>query len=171
MSALSWRWSFRRRGSASSEEKKGSSDDEWIMEEFGVTEQLCEFVSGFNVSTFKDFPLQDRSEEPISATVTSTVRKDLTEWQERHASLVLSKVKEISQLRYTLCPRLLKEQQFWRIYFLLVKTYVTPYEIRALQKAKIKKISSEDNISAKKSGIEVEMIESKNPSGSSLLTQ
>ena len=53
----------------------------------------------------------------------------------------------------------------------LLLNFLVRYEIRALQKAKIKKISSEDDISAKTSGIEVEMIESKNSSGSSLLTQ
>ena len=31
---------------------------------------------------------------------------------------------EISQLRYMLCPRHLKESQFWRIYFKLVKSHV-----------------------------------------------
>lgn len=31
---------------------------------------------------------------------------------------------ELSQLRYRLCPGHLKEQQFWRIYFMLVKSYV-----------------------------------------------
>ncbi|KAJ0972421.1 hypothetical protein J5N97_020380 [Dioscorea zingiberensis] len=169
MSALFSRWPFRRRGSVSSEEKKGSSDKR-IMEEFGVTEQLCELIRGFNANTFKDFPLQDHLEEQSSAASTSNVRKDLSVWQERHASLVLSNVKEISQLRYTLCPRHLKEQEFWRIYFLLVRTHVTPYEIRAVQKAKIKKINSEDNVSSssKTSSIDVEMIEVNNLSGSSL---
>ncbi|KAK9006880.1 hypothetical protein V6N11_019211 [Hibiscus sabdariffa] len=43
----------------------------------------------------------------------SNVRKDLSDWQERHAVLVLSKVKELSQLRFKLCPRHLKEENFW----------------------------------------------------------
>nr|GEY09377.1 BSD domain-containing protein [Tanacetum cinerariifolium] len=35
---------------------------------------------------------------------------------------------EISKLRYELCPRFMKERKFWRIYFILVNSHVTPYE-------------------------------------------
>ncbi|KAA8550635.1 hypothetical protein F0562_002319 [Nyssa sinensis] len=50
-------------------------------------------------------------------TNSGNVGKDLSDWQERHAPLVLSEVKEMSQLRFRLCPRHLKERQFWRIYY------------------------------------------------------
>lgn len=33
-------------------------------------------------------------------------------------------LQELSQLRFKLCPRLLKEEQFWRIYFQLVRNLV-----------------------------------------------
>lgn len=62
------------------------------------------------------------------ATVGSNVRKDLNEFQEKHATLVLTTVKEISRLRYELCPRSMKERHFWKIYFTLVNTHVAPYE-------------------------------------------
>ncbi|KAG6412322.1 hypothetical protein SASPL_124998 [Salvia splendens] len=51
----------------------------------------------------------------------SNIRQDLTEWQEKHAKLVLLTVKEVSKLRYQLCPRVMKERKFWRIFFILVK--------------------------------------------------
>jgi hypothetical protein len=51
---------------------------------------------------------------------------DLTGWQERHAVLVLSKAKELAKIRYDLCPRHMKDKQFWRIYFLLAKSYTSP---------------------------------------------
>ncbi|KAG8379350.1 hypothetical protein BUALT_Bualt07G0079200 [Buddleja alternifolia] len=68
----------------------------------------------------------------------SNVRQDLTEWQERHAKLVLLNVKEISKLRYQLCPRIMKERKFWRIYFILVKSHVEPYEKRYMEDFKLK---------------------------------
>ncbi|XP_042482397.1 uncharacterized protein LOC122062821 [Macadamia integrifolia] len=133
-------------------------------EEFGVTEQLKNFVKSFSVDTFKNFPLQDDQRTVDNAgdsapTTSSNVQKDLSEWQERHAIIVLSRVKEISQLRYILCPRYLKERQFWRIYFKLVKDYVAPYEIRAIQRAKLKRMGMEDGTSLSTSAYEVEMAE------------
>ncbi|KAJ9568336.1 hypothetical protein OSB04_004302 [Centaurea solstitialis] len=63
----------------------------------------------------------------------SNVRQDLTKWQEIHAKHVLSTVKEISKLRYELCPRVMRERKFWRIYFILVNSHVTPYEKRYME--------------------------------------
>ncbi|XP_038985793.1 uncharacterized protein LOC103716016 [Phoenix dactylifera] len=141
-----------------------------ISRNSGVTEQLCNFIKGFSIDTFKTFPLQD--DRPVdfvfgSAPSTATnVRKELTEWQERHATLVLSKVKEIAQLRYILCPRHLKEKQFWRIYFLLVKSYVASYEMRAIQKEKIKMMGMDNEKAVNRTMVEVEMIDAKNGSSS-----
>ncbi|XP_010257918.1 PREDICTED: uncharacterized protein LOC104597864 [Nelumbo nucifera] len=107
------------------------------LEKFGVTQELREFVKGITINTFQDFPIEDEPEIPDVPTV-SNVRKDLTEWQERHATLVLSTVKEISRLRYQLCPRHMKERKFWRIYFILVSSHVTPYEKRYMEELKLK---------------------------------
>ncbi|KAG6404083.1 hypothetical protein SASPL_136322 [Salvia splendens] len=68
----------------------------------------------------------------------SNIQQDLTEWQEKHAKLVLLTVKEVSKLRYQLCPREMKERKFWRIYFLLVNSHVAPYEQRYHDDVKIK---------------------------------
>ncbi|XP_043703025.1 uncharacterized protein LOC122653147 isoform X2 [Telopea speciosissima] len=95
------------------------------LEKFGVTDDLREFVKGITLGTFQDFPMEDEPETADVLTV-SNVRQDLTEWQARHATLVLSTVKEISRLRYDLCPRLMKEKKFWRIYFVLVNSHVAP---------------------------------------------
>jgi hypothetical protein len=70
--------------------------------------------------------LDESSEVSDLETSASNVRKDLSEWQERHATLVLGSVKQISKLRYELCPRVMKERRFWRIYFTLVSTHVAP---------------------------------------------
>ncbi|KAL1823573.1 hypothetical protein DCAR_0311495 [Daucus carota subsp. sativus] len=110
------------------------------LETFGVTEELREFVKDITINTFKDFPIQDDSEVSDIPTV-SNIRQDLTKWQEVHAKLVLSTVKEISKLRYELCPRVMKERMFWRIYFILVNNHVAPYEKRYNEDAK--RISAE----------------------------
>ncbi|MBA0674213.1 hypothetical protein Goari_015823, partial [Gossypium aridum] len=67
-------------------------EQEKELESFGINEELRDFVKGITLSTFQDFPLPDDS--PMSDVPTiSNVRQDLTEWQEKHAKLVLSTVK------------------------------------------------------------------------------
>lgn len=107
------------------------------LESFGITDDLREFVKGITITTFRDFPLQDDTELSDVPAI-SNVRQDLTEWQEKHASLVLSTVKEISRLRYELCPRAMKDRKFWRIYFILVNNHIAPYEIKYMEDAKRK---------------------------------
>ncbi|XP_030455422.1 uncharacterized protein LOC115676621 [Syzygium oleosum] len=115
-------------GSAAAAPPKEEEAEEGAdLEKFGITDELREFVTEINVTTFRDFPLPDDSEMSDVPTV-SNVRQDLTEFQEKHAKLVLSSVKEISKLRYELCPRIMKERKFWRIYFILVNSHVAPYE-------------------------------------------
>ncbi|KAL2465069.1 BSD domain-containing protein [Abeliophyllum distichum] len=112
--------------------KKGNEVD---LEKYGVTDELREFAKGITISTFQEFPLEDDS-EISDFTMVSNVRQDLNEWQEKHAKLVLSTVKEISKLRYELCPRVMKERKFWRIYFILVNSHVAPYEKKYMEDLK-----------------------------------
>ncbi|KEH32060.1 putative BSD domain-containing protein [Medicago truncatula] len=107
------------------------------FESFGITDELRDFVKGITVTTFRDFPLQDDT-ELFDVPAVSNIRQDLTEWQEKHANLVLSTVKEISKLRYELCPHVMKERKFWRIYFILVNNHIAPYENWYMQDAKLK---------------------------------
>ncbi|XP_042453885.1 uncharacterized protein LOC122038291 isoform X2 [Zingiber officinale] len=109
------------------------------LDRFGVTQELKEFVQGLQISTFRDFPMQDEPEPDISTIpAASNVRQDLNEWQARHATLVLSTVKEISKFRYELCPRYMKERKFWHIYFSLVDSHVAPYEKTFMEESKKK---------------------------------
>ncbi|VFQ84377.1 unnamed protein product [Cuscuta campestris] len=108
------------------------------LERFGVTDDLREFIKGITMNTFQDFPLQDISEMSAIPTV-SNVCQDLNKFQEKHAKLVLSSVKEISKLRYALCPRVMRERTFWKIYFILVKSHVDPFEKRyIMEEAELK---------------------------------
>ncbi|KAL1218503.1 hypothetical protein V5N11_001671 [Cardamine amara subsp. amara] len=118
---------------------------------FGITDDLREFVKGLTSATFQAFPEQDESSEvsDLETTAASNVRKDLSEWQERHATLVLGSVKQISKLRYELCPRVMKERRFWRIYFTLVSTHVAPYERKYMEELRSKAESKDEE--AKKS--------------------
>ncbi|XP_039017216.1 uncharacterized protein LOC120148095 isoform X2 [Hibiscus syriacus] len=114
-------------GVAPPENPEGMVERDKELERFGITEEFRDFVKGITMSTFQDFPLPDDS--PMSDVPTvSNVRQDLTEWQEKHAKLVLSAVKEISKLRFELCPRVMRERKFWRIYFILVNSHVASYE-------------------------------------------
>ncbi|XP_011072873.1 uncharacterized protein LOC105157989 [Sesamum indicum] len=118
------------------------------LEKYGITDDLREFVKGITMNTFQDFPLEDDSEVSDIPAV-SNVRQDLTEWQEKHAKLVLSTVKEISKLRYQLCPRVMKERKFWRIYFILVNSHVAPYEKRYAEDVKLKAEEKVEDIAVK----------------------
>ncbi|KAH7689025.1 BSD domain-containing protein [Dioscorea alata] len=113
-------------------------DPQADLERFGVTDELREFVKGITLSTFRDFPMEDEPEMQEVPTL-SNVRQDLSEWQARHATLVLSTVTEISKFRYELCPRYMKERKFWRIYFILVSSYVAPYEKQYAEEVTMKK--------------------------------
>ncbi|KAK9951478.1 hypothetical protein M0R45_006918 [Rubus argutus] len=63
---------------------------------------------------FKHFPIQDEAEEGFLGCRLRhrIVRKDLTEWLELHATLVLTTVKEISRLRYELCRCVMRKKIF-----------------------------------------------------------
>ncbi|KAK8940596.1 hypothetical protein KSP39_PZI010349 [Platanthera zijinensis] len=111
---------------------------------FGITEELKEFVKGLTINTFRDFPMEDEPDMDESAT-SSNVRKDLNGWQTRHATLILSTAKEISKFRYELCPRYMKERKFWRIYFILVNSYVAPYEKQYAEKINLESEPAESN--------------------------
>eukprot|EP00271_Cylindrocystis_brebissonii_P007486 TRINITY_DN21056_c0_g2_i1.p1 TRINITY_DN21056_c0_g2~~TRINITY_DN21056_c0_g2_i1.p1 ORF type:complete len:377 (-),score=99.62 TRINITY_DN21056_c0_g2_i1:856-1986(-) len=110
--------------------------------DYGITDDLREFVKGITIKTFKEFPLSeaDSAATPEEASSSSSasnsnIASDLSPWQERHALLVLQTVEEMSDFRYVLCPRRMTERRFWRIYFLLVHTHVAPYEQKAKEKA------------------------------------
>ncbi|XP_027361477.1 uncharacterized protein LOC113869379 [Abrus precatorius] len=119
------------------------------LEKFGVTDDLRSFVRGLTSTTFQNFPLSsDESEASDVATVASNVRKDLNEFQEKHATLVLTSVKEISRLRYELCPRAMKERHFWKIYFTLVNTHVAPYEKQYMEEVQLR-AAAEKNVETK----------------------
>ncbi|KAF0890942.1 hypothetical protein E2562_005066 [Oryza meyeriana var. granulata] len=68
---------------------------------------------------------------------------------------------ELAKIRYDLCPRHMKDKQFWRIYFLLVKSYTSPYELRAIQREKVRRMETENGKAKDVATVEVEMQESK----------
>uniref|UniRef100_A0A7N0UWD5 BSD domain-containing protein n=1 Tax=Kalanchoe fedtschenkoi TaxID=63787 RepID=A0A7N0UWD5_KALFE len=135
----------------------------------GVTRELIDFIKTFTVDTFKDFQFRgdDDHDDGNATSPPGHVRTDLSHWQARHAKLVLSKVKEMSNLRYTLCPRHLKEHMFWKIYFRLVQCFVNKYEEHAIRLERIKKNSLEKDRAPKNNGFEVEMAEIKTECSSS----
>ncbi|RDX91789.1 hypothetical protein CR513_26173, partial [Mucuna pruriens] len=119
------------------------------LHKFGISDDLRSFVKGLTSTTFQNFPLSsDEPEGSDGATVGSNVRKDLNEFQEKHATLVLTSVKEISRLRYELCPRTMKERHFWKIYFTLVNTHVAPFENQYMEEVQLR-AAAEQNVDTK----------------------
>jgi len=154
MAFSAFSWPFRRRGSGSGaggSASKSAEDDE----ELGVTPQLLDFLRTLSPDAFKAAALQ------LQGGSAEAAAGDLTSWQERHAVLVLSKAKELAKIRYDLCPRHMKDKQFWKIYFLLSKSYISPYELRAIQKEKLRRMETENGKSKEVITVEVEMQESK----------
>ncbi|CAN4088326.1 unnamed protein product [Withania somnifera] len=131
--------------SSSSSQTASATPNPADLEKFGVTDDLREFVKGITRNTFQNFQLQDESELSDIPTV-SNVRQDLTEFQEKHAKLILASVKEISKLRYEICPHIMRERKFCRIYFILVNIHLAPYEKKYMDEAKI--------VSAEKANVE-----------------
>ncbi|KAL4575665.1 hypothetical protein LXL04_022516 [Taraxacum kok-saghyz] len=117
------------------------------LEKFGITQDLRDFVKGLTLSTFQNFPFPDDLVSDV-ATV-SNVRQDLSNWQQKHANLVLTAVKEVSRLRYDLCPRHMTDGRFWRIYFTLVSTHVSPYERKFTEENKPKQTPQKEEMEAK----------------------
>ncbi|KAK7837309.1 uncharacterized protein LOC112028755 [Quercus suber] len=125
--------------SSASSSSASASYSESELRAFGVTDDLRDFVKGLTSTTFQNFPIQEEAEaSDVTTTTVSNVRKDLTEWQEKHATIVLTTVKEISRLRYELCPRVMKERRFWKIYFTLVNSHVAPFEKQYMEELKLK---------------------------------
>ncbi|WCJ38086.1 BSD domain-containing protein [Euphorbia peplus] len=123
---MEWSWWFGRSNKKNQTPNESLHKEEEEEEQLlGFTQQLIDHVNSFTLHTFLNFPLKDESSNSTDAANSDNVQKDLSNWQERHATLVLSKLKELSQLRFKLCPRHLKERDFWRIYFLLVKSHVS----------------------------------------------
>ncbi|MCE0481541.1 hypothetical protein HAX54_039354 [Datura stramonium] len=155
MDVYSWfRRSLSRTTRTTTTAQPSPKDDELL---YGVTDQLLDFIKSFSIDTFRNFSLQDEEDGDTP----ENVRKDLSDWQQRHALLVLSKVKELSQMRFKLCPRHLKEHQFWTIYFALVKGFVTKYELHAIQMDKLKQMRTENENTQDVAACEVEMSEAK----------
>lgn len=149
--------------SKSSDDQKKMEVSSQELERFGISDELREFVKEIEMSTFQDFPLPD--DAPMSdVPAVSNVRQDLTEWQARHATLMLSTVKEISKLRYELCPRVMKERKFWRIYFMLVNSHIAPYEKKYNEEAKLKAAEQEKAKAEKEKEI-VESVAVSKPDG------
>ncbi|XP_022851923.1 uncharacterized protein LOC111373599 [Olea europaea var. sylvestris] len=65
--------------------------EEEELQLYGITDQLIEFVKSFSIETFNNFTLPDEGADGGGSD--GSIRKDLSDWQEKHAMLVLSKVK------------------------------------------------------------------------------
>ncbi|XP_044378666.1 uncharacterized protein [Triticum aestivum] len=105
-------WPFRHRaissGSGGTGPSKPSAAEgkEEDAEELGVTPQLLDFLRTLSPDAFKAvlcFVAGGSTESAV----------ELSDWQQQHAVLVLARAKELAKVRYDLCPRHMKDKQFW----------------------------------------------------------
>jgi len=99
----------------------------------GITDQLKEFVQNLceeHPDTFVNFPLEEKEIQE---------KLVLTTWQEKHVKLMLESVEDLRLLRFHLCPSQLKDDEFWTIYFLLVRNKVGPISSESSENTPIKK--------------------------------
>ena len=161
MAFPSFTWPFRRRAAAGASGGAGPSKPSAAegkgedAEELGVTPQLLDLLRTLSPDAFKSSALQ------LHQGASAEAAGELSDWQQRHAVLVLARAKELAKVRYDLCPRHMKDKQFWTIYFLLARTYILPYELRAIQKEKVRRMETENGKSKDVIAVEVEMQESK----------
>ncbi|XP_047085792.1 uncharacterized protein LOC124697213 [Lolium rigidum] len=134
-------------------------------EELGVTPPLLDFLRTLSPDAFKSSALQLHQGGSGEA-----AGGELSDWQQRHAVLVLARAKELAKIRYDLCPRHMKDKQFWSLYFLLARSYILPYELRAIQKEKVRRMETENRKPTNAITVEVEMQESKCSTDSQTLT-
>ncbi|XP_037461997.1 uncharacterized protein LOC119333072 [Triticum dicoccoides] len=113
MAFSSFPWLFCRRAGGSGSDGTGPSKPsvaegkEEDAEELGVTPQLLDFLRTLSPDAFKSAVLcfvTGRSAESAA---------ELSDWQRRHAVLVLARAKELAKVRYDLCPCHVKDKQFW----------------------------------------------------------
>ncbi|KAF5933797.1 hypothetical protein HYC85_029968 [Camellia sinensis] len=114
-----------------------AEDEAADLEKFGVTDELREFVKSITMNTFRDFPLEDDSEMSDIPTV-SNVRQDLTAWQERHAKLVLSTVKNALAARHMKAKGSHKYYSDLVIWIGTHETSKLRYERRYMEEARLK---------------------------------
>uniref|UniRef100_A0ACD5V4T3 Uncharacterized protein n=2 Tax=Avena sativa TaxID=4498 RepID=A0ACD5V4T3_AVESA len=163
MAFSSFTWPFRRQsssGGGGAGTSKPSAAEGKEEEELGVTPQLLDFLRTLSPDAFKSSAVQLNQGDSAEAV------GELSDWQQRHAVLVLGRAKELAKIRYDLCPRHMKDKQFWTVYFLLSRSYILPYELQAIQKEKIRRMEAENGKPIDAITVEVEMQESKCSRGS-----
>ncbi|XP_048566901.1 uncharacterized protein LOC125546824 [Triticum urartu] len=112
MAFSSFPWPFHRRAGDSGSGGTGPSKPfavegkEEDAEELGVTPQLLDFLRTLSPDAFKAVLCFVAGGSAESAA-------ELSDWQQRHAVLVLARAKELAKVRYDLCPRHMKDKQFW----------------------------------------------------------
>ncbi|KAH9626120.1 hypothetical protein KSS87_002994 [Heliosperma pusillum] len=110
----------------------------------GVTDHLIEFIKTLTFDSFKNFSLPEEQSDAIQPTPTG-IMVDLSEWQQQHATLILSKVKIRMQ----------------SIYYPEVSPFNARYELRAIRHDKLRRMATEAEKPSDINGIELEMTEPK----------
>eukprot|EP01102_Stenamoeba_stenopodia_P013885 TRINITY_DN4553_c0_g1_i2.p1 TRINITY_DN4553_c0_g1~~TRINITY_DN4553_c0_g1_i2.p1 ORF type:complete len:956 (-),score=163.62 TRINITY_DN4553_c0_g1_i2:90-2846(-) len=92
----------------------------------GINHELKEYVNALfkDYNLFADFPLDDEH-----ATF------QMSELQAQHAIRIIKECPVLDELRYQLCPRAMKENTFWYIYFLLMRNKLQFIDVEQQQQS------------------------------------
>ena len=90
---------------------------------YGITPECQGFVRGLNYASFRDSQGSEQA-SPSASSSSQPEGRYLTRWQEQHALLICRQVKEVDELRFVLSPKRMTDQQFWAIYFQLVRQHL-----------------------------------------------
>jgi hypothetical protein len=96
------------------EQPGATAEERSFLRSCGIRPPLIEFVIELakHPETFSNMPLTEKE---------SCAFKELSPQQMQHATLALKHIPQLGQLRYRLCPGQIKEEAFWRNYFLLCR--------------------------------------------------
>ncbi|KAM9961877.1 hypothetical protein ACTFIR_004741 [Dictyostelium discoideum] len=77
--------------------------------ELGISEELIQLVDNISrfPESFKDFPFQTLKDPSLK----------MTKIQKRHVEKILEIVKPLNDLRFQMCPSVMNDEKFWKIYF------------------------------------------------------
>lgn len=87
-----------------------ADDQDVQMPQADVESAHVEFADGLTFETFSAFPREKLDESWIMVPA-----------QEAHAKSILERSENLRNVRFRMCPSVLKDEDFWQIYFIIVQ--------------------------------------------------
>jgi len=127
-----------------------SKKDDYDTYNLAVTPQIIEFANALaeHETTFTRFPAEHKTDIAFS------------EKQIAHARELLIQSPALATLRHQLCPKVIKDQDFWRVYFILLHNIQKRAEFRSASEEYQSASSTVENRASSSSVSSVHSLES-----------